>query len=101
MALRLIEIYGPTEKKEKIETLFKNITIFGLWQDKLPDRKMVTRILIDSEQTEPVLEKLEEKYEKNTDFRIIVIPVEASIPRPDKDEIKDYEDNKLIYIKKI
>lgn len=91
MALRLIEIYGISEKKENIESILKDITIYGLWQDKLPDKKRVTRILIDSEQTEPVLETLEEKFEKNTDFRIIVIPVEASIPRPDKDEIKDYE----------
>jgi len=64
MTLRLIEIYGLTEKKENIESLLDNITIFGLWQDKLPDKKRVTRILIESEQTEPVLEKLEEKYEK-------------------------------------
>lgn len=91
MSLRLIEIYGLTEKKENIESLLKNVTIFGLWQDQLPDKKTVTRILIDSEQTEPVLETLEEKYEKETDFRIIVLPVEASIPRPDKDEIKDHE----------
>lgn len=91
MSLRLIEIYGLTEKKENIESLLKNVTIFGLWQDRLPDKKTVTRILIDSEQTEPVLETLEEKYEKETDFRIIVLPVEASIPRPDKDEIKDHE----------
>lgn len=91
MALRLIEIYGISEKKENIESILKDITIYGLWQDKLPDKKRVTRILIDSEQTEPVLETLEEKYEKDNDFRIIVLPVEASIPRPDKDEIKEYE----------
>lgn len=92
MTLRLIEIYGLTEKKENIESLLDNITIFGLWQDKLPDKKRVTRILIESEQTEPVLEKLEEKYEKNADFRIIVLPVEASIPRPDKEKIKEHEE---------
>jgi uncharacterized hydrophobic protein (TIGR00341 family) len=91
MSLRLIEIYGLSEKKQNIESLLENVTIFGIWQDRLPDKKMVTRILIDSEQTEPVLESLEEKYEKDKDFRIIVLPVEASIPRPDKDEIKDYE----------
>jgi hypothetical protein len=91
MSLRLIEIYGLSEKKQNIESLLENVTIFGIWQDRVPDKKMVTRILIDSEQTEPVLETLEEKYEKDKDFRIIVLPVEASIPRPDKDEIKDHE----------
>ncbi|HMA83306.1 MAG TPA: TIGR00341 family protein [Candidatus Thermoplasmatota archaeon] len=91
MALRLIEIYGLTEKQKNIESLLEDITLFGIWQDKLPDKKRVTRILIDSEQTEPLLELFEKKYDKNSDFRIIVLPVEASIPRPDKDKIKAHE----------
>jgi uncharacterized hydrophobic protein (TIGR00341 family) len=92
MGLRLIEIYGISEKQKIIESLLNNITLYGIWQDKLPDKKRVTRILIDSEQTEPVLEILEEKYEQETDFRIIVLPVEASIPRPDKKQIKKHEE---------
>lgn len=91
MGLRLIEIYGLTEKKENIESLLTDITIFGFWQDKLPDKKMVSRLLVDSEQVEPLLEAFEDKYEGNIDFRIVVLPVEASIPRPDKSKIKKHE----------
>lgn len=91
MSLRLIEIYGISEKKQTIESTLSDITIYGLWQDHLPDNKTVTRILIDAEQTEPVLETLNDRYSSDPNFRIIVLPVEASIPRPNKKEIKDTE----------
>jgi len=87
MALRLIEIYGISEKQQEIESILSNITIYGIWQNVLPNKKTVTRILLDCKQTESVLERFKEKYEGNNDFRIIVIPVEASLPRPDEKEI--------------
>ncbi len=95
MTLRLIEIYGISESKENIESTIDTCSIHGIWQNHLPDNIMVTRILADSDQTESILEHLKEKYEKNDDFRIIVLPVEASIPRPEKQqEIKDEEKTK-------
>lgn len=91
MALRLVEIYGISEKEQNIKSLLKEITIYGIWQDKLPDKNTVTRLLVDSEQIEPAFNVLEEKYAKIKDFRIIALPVEACLPRPKKEEIKKHE----------
>ncbi len=92
MALRLIEVYGLSADKKEFEKILENITIYGLWQDVLTKDKTVTNILVASEQTEPALNKIEEKYSSEKDFHILVLPVEASIPRPEKEKIKEYEE---------
>ena len=60
MALRLVEIHGVSDKKRDIERILEKITICGLWQEEL-DQKIVTRILVDSEQIEPLLDIFEKK----------------------------------------
>jgi len=92
VVLRLMEIYGVSDKKEVIEELINNIIIHGIWQESLPHEKVVTRILLDAEQIELLLEIFEKKYSEKKDFRIIVLPVEASIPRPEKEDIKKDKD---------
>ncbi|MEF8879984.1 MAG: TIGR00341 family protein [Candidatus Thermoplasmatota archaeon] len=92
MDLRLLEVYGLTEKQEKIEKLLNKVTIYGIWQEKLSDETIFTKILIDSEQTEPAIEKLEDNFSDSKNFRIIVLDVEASTPRPDKEEIREEEE---------
>ncbi len=92
MALRLIEVYGVSAKKEEFEKILENITIYGIWQDVITKNKTVTNILVASEQTEPTLNKIEEKYSSEKEFHILVLPVEASIPRPEKGKIKEYEE---------
>jgi hypothetical protein len=80
MALRLLEVYGASEKIEDIEKLFENTTIHGIWQETLLEKRIVTRILVDSGQCEQFAEILEKKYSKIENFRIIILPVEAVIP---------------------
>jgi hypothetical protein len=69
MALRIIEIYGVSDKKRVIEQLLGKITILGIWQESLTNKRIVTRILLDSEQIEPVLEILEKKYSNIKEFQ--------------------------------
>ncbi len=88
MALRLIEIYGILKTKQNIESLLKNNKIHGIWQNDPHTKERIMRILTDSDQTESILEILKETFDKNADFHIIVLPVEASIPRPKTEEIK-------------
>ncbi|MFO8078619.1 MAG: TIGR00341 family protein [Thermoplasmatota archaeon] len=88
MALRLIEIFGTLETKQNIESLLENNKIHGIWQNDSQNKEQIMRILTDSDQTESILEIFKEKFDKNADFHIIVLPVEASIPRPKKEEIK-------------
>lgn len=92
MAMRLIELYGVSDKQENIEKLLEKVTIHGIWQESLPKKRIVTRILLDSEQTEPATNVLEEEYSHKEDFRIIILPVEAAIPRPEKKEEKKDEE---------
>jgi uncharacterized hydrophobic protein (TIGR00341 family) len=94
MALRLLEVFGLSEKIKDIENLLENITIYGMWQVTLPDKSYANKILVDSRQIEQAAETLEKKYSKIENFKIVILPVEAMIPRPEKEEIKEDEQKK-------
>jgi uncharacterized hydrophobic protein (TIGR00341 family) len=91
MTLRLIEVYGVKADKEEFKKILEDITIYGIWQDVVTKDETVTNILVASEQTEPALNTIEEKYSNQNGFHIIVFPIVASIPRPEKEEIKKDE----------
>lgn len=92
MALRLIEIYGVSKDKKEFEKILEKITIYGIWQDIITKDKIVTNILVASEQTEPAMNAIEKKYSNQEGFHMLVIPVEASVPRPEKEKIKKDEE---------
>jgi uncharacterized hydrophobic protein (TIGR00341 family) len=82
MALRLIEIVLPKEKKEEVQEVLKEKSLEGFWSEKISENMILTRILLDSSETEGILELLEKRFSMVEGFRIILFSVEASIPRP-------------------
>ena len=94
MPLRLIEVFIPINqytKQIKEEILeFQN---YGIWQDHITENQKILRILVDSQEANEILDILEKKYSKLEDFRIILLPVQASIPRIDA-ETENKDENK-------
>jgi uncharacterized hydrophobic protein (TIGR00341 family) len=88
MALRLIEIFLPSEEKHRLKEVLGDSQVLGSWQQKLSEGKILTRILVPSEETGPLLDLLEKHFSlvEAENFRIILLPVEASIPRPAPEE---------------
>jgi len=97
MALRLIEIYHQSGKADEIDFLLKELPILDTWHDHLTDNDAsVTKVLMKSENTESVLNTLDSFFAKDSKMRIVILPVEATLPRPaepekDKDEAKGNE----------
>jgi len=86
MPIRLIEIYVPNDFKESVvEVLAKHPTL-GVWSEKIAGRQLHVDVLVSAEESEPILDLLEKKLSGVEGFRIIILPVEASIPRPQKPE---------------
>jgi len=82
MALRLIEISLPEKDRPFVDGLLKDQAVLQVWQECLSGEQILLRILLSAEETEPLLDRLEKRFSGADGFRIILLPVEAAIPRP-------------------
>jgi len=92
MALRLIEIVLPDEASQGVQGLLKEQKLLGTWSEKLSEEQTLVKILLLAEKTEEVLDLLEKNFSMIKGFRIIILPVEASIPRPTEDKPSKQEE---------
>lgn len=88
MALRLIEVFFPSNQKDQLQNLLKDHRILDSWQQELSEGKIIIRFLLETEESGAVLDLLEKHFSLTgtKDFRIMLLPVEASIPRPQPEE---------------
>ena len=89
MALRLIEVIIPSDSARDVHRLLEELDIRECWGEQLDSQRHRIKILVNADRSEEVLDGLEERFRRLEDFRLIVLPVEAAIPRPDESEGKD------------
>jgi uncharacterized hydrophobic protein (TIGR00341 family) len=82
VALRLVELFIKEGQRKLVDDLLEADAVTGRWIEPLEDGRMLVRVLIDAEQSEGFLDSLEQRFTGEPDFRIVLLPVEASIPRP-------------------
>ena len=85
MALRLAHIYLPKDTSGFLDDLRDNFNIIEHYEIEEKNRKEI-KLLLDSEMAEPVLDFIENRYSLQENFRVIVTPVEAVIPRLEVEE---------------
>jgi uncharacterized hydrophobic protein (TIGR00341 family) len=86
MALRLIELILKQADGKELEMLLKDSTVLENRQISLPDDEVLVRILLDAEDSEAVLDILDKRFSGQEGHRIVVLPVEATLPRDEPDE---------------
>lgn len=86
MALRLIEMILPEREAEGAGKLLEEYQLLGMWSEDLSQDWTLVNILPAEEGTEAILDLLEKRFSMVEGFRIILLPVEASIPRPEPEE---------------
>lgn len=86
MALRLIEFVVPDVHKNVIQELLKDRETVSIWYDKLDEQQLLTKIVVSMEKSGPILDMLEKRFSMIPGFRVVILPVEASIPRPKSEE---------------
>lgn len=88
MALRVIEIVTPRSDKEDVkQSLEEHQTAQGyvFWATPLDDGESLSfRVVLDVEQTENVMDKMEQLFTWTDKYRIVVYAAEATLPRLDK-----------------
>ncbi|WP_291520719.1 TIGR00341 family protein [Acidithiobacillus sp.] len=81
MALRLIEMVLQEKDGAELRDLLKEHQVLEHRQLRLPDGEVLVRILLDAERNEAVLDLLENRYTGEAGNRVVVLPVEATLPR--------------------
>jgi len=81
MALRLIEMVLPEQDGVEVLDLLKEHKVLENRQIRLSDGEVLVRILLDAEQSEAVLDLLGERYAGREGNRVVILAVEATLPR--------------------
>ena len=82
MTLRLIEVYLPTRYLEQLHGVLKDLPALGQWRQDLPDNQLRVQVLLSLDQTEPLLDALERRFAGVEGFRVLLLEVSATLPRP-------------------
>lgn len=100
MPLRLIEIVLPDKYRGNLEESLKEHETIDIWQESIEAGRIHFEILVPTEHSEEILDFLEKRFSHVEGFRIILLPVHASIPRPGLRKEKESEEELLDDTKK-
>lgn len=81
MALRLLELTAPEVELERLDELLREQPLHHVWTEPRPNRAGLVRILVDAENVEALTDALVGRLGSRDDFRMILLPVEATLPR--------------------
>ena len=81
MTLRLIEMVIPEHTSEELQQLFVEQPVLEVRQVGLREGEVLLRILLEVEKSEAVLDLLENKFSGQEGYRVVILPVEATLPR--------------------
>ena len=83
MPLRLIKIILPENYGKQALELLESQDNIDFWQEESSGGNFVVSALMDSGLTETIMDLFEKKFSSVEGFKLILLPVEASIPRND------------------
>lgn len=87
MALRVVELILPTEVWEESDLeLAEDFRAHDVWSEDLRDDRLRVSVLMDAADTEPLLDELERRFEGREGYRVVLLPAEVSLPRPEEPE---------------
>lgn len=95
MARRKVEIFINASQKEELKASLEKNEVKDVWWGEMDNAKTMAGFLTDAETAEDLFDRLEKKYAGSLDFRIIISPVEAVIPREEKEEEVEPEEVKV------
>ncbi len=86
MALRMIEVIVPDVQREALKTELDHTELEEIWEEDLLEDRYRVRMLFPANKVEPVTDRLQKRFANVSGFRMIISPVEATIPRPEAEE---------------
>lgn len=91
MALRIIEVYLPAKDEFRIQSFLEECKVLDIWKERFSKELIFIRILLTAEKSEEVLDQLEKHISMVEGYRILLLSVEAAIPRVEPAKVKEPE----------
>lgn len=91
MPLRLLRTIVPRDDRERTLEILAERSVEPLSDRDVGDDHSLVESLIDAQGSEELLDDLEKAFGEREGFRMLLLPVEAAIPRRDKEEEKEPE----------
>jgi uncharacterized hydrophobic protein (TIGR00341 family) len=88
MSLRLLQIVLPEGVDADVEHLVEEHEVLGRWRDAIEGDRIVIHVLVPPEEAEPIMDDFESRFKGIEGFHVLLLPVEAALPRPPEDEDK-------------
>ena len=83
MPIRLMQIILPEKiSKDEIPSLIEDKEVVSGWTSDYSDSKTVLNLLIPAEECDSVIDKFEHRFSQTSGYNIVLLPVEAFLPRP-------------------
>ncbi len=92
MVLRLMEVYVSGIEGQRVKQILEDRPTLGIWYEETEEGETLVRILLPVEETEGVLDLLDQHLSKAKGFRVLLLSVEATLPRPEAPEEKREEE---------
>ncbi len=94
MTIKILQVFTTVKHEKNIDEILKGYSPQDCYSEKISGKRVLFRTFINSEKMEEVLDVLESYFSSEKDYRIVVIPVEASIPHSKIDDKKNKEKEK-------
>lgn len=88
MPLRLLELNLPQADIGPLTDILEEHPVQGVRTWPLEDGEVMIHILLDAEQVEGLSDGLLGRFGSRSDFRVILLPVAATVPRADEAEVE-------------
>ncbi|MEZ5331593.1 MAG: TIGR00341 family protein [Thermoanaerobaculia bacterium] len=88
MAVRLLIVTVPAGAEGRLEDLLESAESTSRW-DSDGGAGRVVHALVQADEVEPLMDRLEQAFEGQEGFHLALLPVEALLPREQEDEPKD------------
>lgn len=86
MALRLADVVIPEAQAEELSALLEEkVSTVGFWRYHTDEGRVGVRVLLASEATEGLLDALADRFGGQGDFRVVLLNVEATLPRHEEE----------------
>ena len=85
MPLRLLEMVLPTGHVDEVKELLSEEPVVDVWYDQLSEDQVLIKILASVEETEHLIDLLDKNFSTIENFRLILLPVAASVPRVEEE----------------
>lgn len=82
MALRLVETFVPEHLAENAAETLREAGAHSVWQEPGGGGEAVLRAVLGAARSGPALDHLHERFHAIPGFRVLVLPLEAILPRP-------------------